>query len=260
MNVGMELVRDGKADAIVSMGNTGAFLAYSLRTLKRIKNVYRPAFPTIIPSRTGHFFISDSGANADCKPEWLVQFGIMTSIYAEQVLRIHNPRVGLLSNGEEEGKGNELTRLTRDLMEEADFNFIGNVEPKEALGGGVDVMITDGFTGNIVLKTLEAAARSMSELIKEEIMASTLTKVGGFLATPAFNRVRKKTDPFEIGGAPMLGVNGVVIAGHGRSNDIAIKNAINQAQKAVQSGVIDAITEKMSTWDKSQHKSSGEES
>jgi glycerol-3-phosphate acyltransferase PlsX len=243
MHVGTALVRDGQADAFVTAGNTGAALAIStLHTLRRIKGVRRPALTAIFPNLTGWVVAADIGANADCKPEYLVQFAVMASLYAELALNIKNPRVALLSNGEEEGKGNELVKETALLMRAASkLNYVGNVEPKETLNGKTDIVIHDGFSGNIFIKSIEATASMVSSLIRQEITASPLTTIGGALARPAFKRVNKRTDPFEIGGAPLLGVDGIVIIGHGRSNDVAIKNAIRQARQAVEGNVLEAI-------------------
>ncbi|MCK6578002.1 MAG: phosphate acyltransferase PlsX [Anaerolineae bacterium] len=242
MYIGMRLVQDGLADAFVTAGNTGAALSIAtLYALRRIPGVRRPALTGII--RTGDVALTllDVGANADSKPDWIAQFALMGEIYARLSLKIQRPRVGLLSNGEEEGKGNELVRTAAELVRALPINFVGNVEPKDLLSGGADVVVTDGFVGNITLKTLEAATRTMGDLIRAEITRSPLTALGGILARPAFRRVYKQVDPFEIGGAPLLGINGVVIIGHGRSNQIAIKNAVGQARKAVLGKVVDAI-------------------
>jgi phosphate acyltransferase len=186
--------------------------------------------------------MSDFGANSDSKPDWLVEFGIMASIYAKQALGIKEPRVALLSNGEEEGKGNELVHDTLPLMkQQTQFKFVGNMEPKEVLRGDTDIIVHDGFTGNIMGKTIEATAVMMDTVIRKEITSNPFTAIGGMLARPAFRRVRKRLDPSEIGGAVLLGVNGIVIIGHGRSNDIAIKNAIRQARQAVEGNVLQAI-------------------
>lgn len=243
MHVGMGLVSEGKADAFVSAGNTGAILAIAtLKTLRRISGVKRPALTAIFPNFTGHTVAADIGANADCRPEYLAQFAIMASLYAELALKMAKPRVSILSNGEEEGKGNELIKETLPLMHALkNINFVGNAEPKEVLSGETDVVIADGFTGNIFIKSIEATASMVSKIIKQEIKAGGLTLIGGALAQPAFKRVATRTDPSEIGGAPLLGVNGVVIIGHGRSNAWAIRNAIRQARDAVQSNVIEAI-------------------
>ncbi|MDX2160622.1 MAG: phosphate acyltransferase PlsX [bacterium] len=242
MHVGMNLVRDGSADAFVTAGNTGAALSIAtLFTLHRIPGIKRPALSAIVRLRGTSVVIVDAGANADSKPEWMAQFAVMGSIYAQNALQLANPRIGVLSNGEEEGKGSEQTRAAADLIARLPLNFIGNIEPKEMLKGGADVVVTDGFVGNICIKAMEAATSTMAAAIRDELTAGVLTKMGGLLSRPAFNRVRKQIDPFETGGAPLLGVNGVVIIGHGRSNAVAVKNAIGQARRAVEGRVIETI-------------------
>jgi glycerol-3-phosphate acyltransferase PlsX len=242
MHVGLGLVRDGKADAYVTAGNTGGVLAVAtLYTLKRIRGIKRPALAAILPMPTGRVVTLDIGANADCRPEYLLQFAHMGTIYAKAVLDSSKPRVALLSNGEEPGKGNTLVKESYKLLAKSDFDFIGNVEPKELVDCQADVVISDGFTGNILIKTLEATAKMLTSLLRDEIKSGPLTAAGGLLAKPAFGRVARQIDPFEVGGGPLLGVNGVVIVGHGRSNARAIKNAIGQARKAVEGGVVDAI-------------------
>ncbi|MCC7446180.1 MAG: phosphate acyltransferase PlsX [Anaerolineae bacterium] len=242
MAMGLNLVKDGKADAFVSAGNTGAVLAFAtLHTLRRIKGVKRPALTSLIQVMDKTVIFTDLGANADARADWLVQFAIMGSLYAERVMKTAKPRVAVLSNGEEEGKGNALVKETSALLAATDLNFIGNVEPKEMLTGAADVVVTDGFVGNIALKSMEALGDTLFTLIRQEVTASLLTKVAGALLRPALRNVYRQVDPFEIGGAPLLGVNGVVIVGHGRTNAKGIKNAIGQARKAVQGGVIDAI-------------------
>ncbi len=242
MHIGMNLVKDGKADAFVTAGNTGAALSIAtLFTLRRIPGVKRPALSAFVSLSGRAVILLDVGANADSKPEWLAQFALMGKIYAKGTLGLSNPGVGLLSNGEEEGKGNELVHEASALIAALPLNFVGNVEPKDLLKGDADVVVSDGFVGNIMLKSLEAASRVMGNMIREEIMHDTISKLGGLLARGAFQRVYKQVDPFEVGGAPLLGVNGVVIIGHGRSNEKAIKNAIGQARKAVAGHVIEAI-------------------
>ncbi len=242
MHVGMRLVRDGEADAYVSAGNTGGILAVAtLHTLKRIPGVKRPALAAILPVPAGQFITLDIGANADCKPEYLVQFALMGSVYAKGVLSRPEPRVALLSNGEERGKGNQLVKDATALLAESTLNFIGNVEPKEALACHANVVVHDGFSGNIFIKTIEATASMLTGLIRDEIRSGPVTAVGGLLAKPAFRRVAKRVDPFEVGGGPLLGVNGVVIVAHGRSNAAAIKNAVGQARRAVHGRVVEAI-------------------
>lgn len=242
MRVGMNLVRDGKADAFVSAGNTGGLLAVAtLHSVKRIRGVKRPAVTAVLPLAKGQVTLLDVGANADCRPEYLYQFGLMGSIYTERVLGIEKPRVALLSNGEEPGKGNALVKEAYELLKASDLNFVGNVEGKELIAAEADVVVSDGFTGNIALKTIEAVARMLNDLIRDELMSNPLTILGGLLAKPAFRRVAKKIDPFDVGGAPLLGVDGVVIGAHGRSNGWAIRNAIRQARLAVEGDIVNAI-------------------
>jgi phosphate acyltransferase len=241
MHVGMRLVREGEADAFVTAGNTGGVLAVAtLHTLRRIPGVLRPALSVIFPV-SGRPILLDIGANADCKPEYLAQFGLMGSLYSQLVMAVKHPRVALLANGEEEGKGNQLVKETAVLLKASDLNYIGNIEPKEFASGAADVVVTDGFIGNMVIKTSEAIAGHLTGQIRVEIKAGWLTSLGGLLAKPAFARVRKAMDPFEIGGAPLLGVNGVVILCHGRSNAYAIKQGVRQARQAVEQGVVAAI-------------------
>ncbi len=242
MHVGMRLVKDRQAEAFVTVGNTGAALAIALlQTLRRIEGIHRPALSAILFIKERPVILLDIGANADCRPEWLAQFGWMGSVYAENALGQKAPRVGLLSNGEESGKGSTLVQESAELLKQSGVNFIGNVEPKEILGGQVDVAVMDGFSGNILLKSMEAFGSTMFDLIRQELMVDWRSKAGGILARPAFRRVYRQIDPFETGGAPMLGVDGVVIIGHGRSNAYAIKNAIRQARSAVTGGIVEAI-------------------
>lgn len=243
MHVGLSLVKDGAADAFVTAGNTGAALSIAtLATLRRIPGIKRPALSALIGIGGRNVIVLDVGANTDCKSEWLLQFAMMGRIYAQAALGLTNPRVALLANGEEEEKGSEVVQQTHKLLRDmADINFVGNIEPKEMMKGGVDVIVCDGFVGNILLKSLEGATRLMVDLIREELMRTTVSKVGALLARPAFRRVAKQIDPNERGGAPLLGVNGVVIIGHGRSNGYAIKNAIGQARKAIDGRLIDTI-------------------
>ena len=242
MHVGMELIADGQADAFVTMGNTGAALAIAtLFTLKRIPGVKRPALSGIFPISGSYVTLLDLGANADSKPDWLVQFALMGHIYAENALSLSRPRVALLSNGEEEGKGNSLILEAGKTLAKTSLNYVGNVEPGDMVKGAADVVVADGFVGNIFVKTFEASASFITRTIREEIYASPLSMLGGLLVRPAFDRVRKRVDTSEIGGAPLLGVDGVVIIGHGRSDAETIKNAIHQAALAVEGQVITAI-------------------
>jgi glycerol-3-phosphate acyltransferase PlsX len=242
MAVGIDLVKSGAAQAFVTAGNTGAAGATAYFRLGTLPGIERPALAPVFPTRTGSCVVLDIGANPDCKPENLLQFGLMGSQYAERVRGVKRPRVGLLSNGEEAGKGNQLVREAYPLLAASGLNFIGNVEGKELLGGHADVVVTDGFTGNIMLKTSEAVARMITEVMREKIMAaSPLVKLGGALVRPALRSLRKLLDPSEEGAAPLLGVNGLVFIGHGRSDAQAIKNAVRVARQAAQANVLDSI-------------------
>ena len=245
MHIGMGLVKSGEGDAFVSVGNTGAVLGVAMLRrygLGRIPGIKRPGMGVIFPTIEQPFLI-DNGTNADCRPDYLLQFGIMGSLYMERVLGIENPRVGLISNGEEEGKGNDLIREAMPLLAASNLNFIGPIEPKEFMAGEAHVAVTDGFTGNMIMKTAEAIAKYMSDLIRDEIMANPVTMLGGLALRPAFKRVRSRLDPEEVGGAPLLGVNGVVIIGHGRSSAFAIKQAIRQARISVEKDIVGAIVD-----------------
>ncbi len=242
MAKGVDLVKNGEVDAFVTAGNTGAAMVTSLFRLGRIRGVDRPALAGPFPTATGICTVVDIGANPDCKPENLLQFGIMGSVYAERVRGIKNPRVGLIANGEEAGKGSTLVKETYPLLTGAKINFIGNVEGKEIFNGKVDVAVTDGFTGNVFLKATEAVAKLLIEKIRETIKGGNLpTKLGGALIRPALGSIRQMLDPSEEGAAPLLGVNGLVFIGHGRSDALAIKSAVRVAKNAVEAKVLDAI-------------------
>lgn len=243
MHVGLQMVRDGAADAFVSAGNTGGILGIAMLRqvgIGRIPGVKRPALGVVFPTEERPLLM-DNGANADCRPEWLVQFALMASLYVTRMLEVQNPRVALISNGEEEGKGNLLIKETIPLMQASGLNYVGNIEPKEFMRGAAHIGITDGFTGNIMIKTAEAIASYMSDRIRDALMANPLTILGGLLARPAFRQVRRRLNPDEVGGAPLLGINGVVIVGHGRSNAYAIKQAVGQARRMVEKEVVAAI-------------------
>ncbi len=238
MAVGMELLKSGQGEAFVTAGNTGGAMANALFRLGRIRGVKRPALTALFPTRRGHCAVLDIGANAECKPEYLVQFAILGSVYAEKVLGIANPRVGLLSNGEEPGKGNDLVKATYPLLSQSGLNFIGNVEGKELFGGEADVVVTDGFTGNVLLKGSEAVVKLLVETLKEALMASWRTKIGALLAKPAFEALQGMLNPDQIGAAPLLGIDGLVFVGHGRSNATAIVSAIRTAKQAVEANLL----------------------
>jgi len=242
MAVGIDLVKNGEAEAFVTAGNTGAASVTAYFRLGTIPGVDRPALAPVFPTATGSCVVTDVGANPDCKPENLLQFAIMGSIYAEKVRGVKNPKIGLLSNGEEAGKGNDLVKHTYPLLAESGLNFYGNIEGKELIGGKVDVAVTDGFTGNILLKSAEAVAKMLMDKIKEAIQTGGLrAKLGGLLVRPALKGIKKLMDPAEEGAAPLLGVNGLVFIGHGRSDAIAIKNAVRVANNAVKANVLESI-------------------
>ncbi len=241
MAVGMQLVKTGDGDAFITMGNTGGAMATALFTLGRIRGVKRPALTALFPVKGGHCVVLDIGANAECKPEYILQFAVMGSIYAEKVLGKNSPRVGLLSNGEEAGKGNQLVKESYPLLEEAGLNFIGNIEGKELFGGQADVAVMDGFTGNILLKSSEAVARLITETLRAELTSSLRTQIGALLSKPAFARIRQMMDPTEVGAAPLLGIDGLVFVGHGRSNAHALVSAIRVARQALEAQLLEAL-------------------
>lgn len=244
IRVGLELVKRGEADAFISAGNTGAVMATAMITLGPLPGVERPAIALIVPTLRGHSILLDVGANADCKARHLLQFAIMGDIYARQVMGKKSPTVGLLSIGEEESKGNELTREAFKALEEEPFlNFTGNIEGREVFSGTADVIVCDGFTGNIALKISESAAEFFTVLLKEELAKGFVGRVGAILARGAFQRFKKRVDYTEYGGAPLLGVRGVCIISHGRSTAKAIKNAIRVAAECVENRVIEHIME-----------------
>lgn len=241
MVVGVRQVREGKAQAFVSAGNTGAVMAAGLFELRRIRGIDRPALAAVFPTTTRGVLVIDVGANADSKPEHLAQFGLMGSVYMEKVFGIQRPRVGLLSNGEEETKGSATVQAAHPKLQALPINFVGNVEGKELPNGIVDVVVCDGFVGNVVLKLSEGLASTITGLIREEINASWVAKLFAIGVLPAFRRVRKRLDYSEYGGAPLLGLNGICIVGHGRSNAVAIKNAIRVAAQAAEHDVVGTI-------------------
>jgi glycerol-3-phosphate acyltransferase PlsX len=206
-----------------------------------MQNVERPGLTGIFPVKNGRCVVLDIGANPDCKPEFLVQFAIMGSIYAQKVLGVASPRVGLISNGEEAGKGNQLVKDTLPLLQAANVNFVGPIEGKELFGGQVDVAVTDGFTGNVLLKSSEAVAKLITEVLRKELKSSPITMLGAALSKPAFNKIKQMLDPGEIGAAPLLGINGLVFIGHGRSDAHALVSAIRTTRQAVEAKLLDEI-------------------
>jgi glycerol-3-phosphate acyltransferase PlsX len=237
IRVANELVKSGEAVAVISAGHTGAAMATSLFVLRPVEGVERPAIATFMPTVKGTSLILDVGANVDCKPNHLLQFAIMGEVYAKYLLKIPNPRVGLLSIGEEETKGNELTKEAFKLLTETSLNFIGNVEGRDVMSGKADVIVCDGFIGNVVLKVSEAVAEAIGVFIRENIGTSWTRKLGYLLMRPAFRSLKRRIDYAEYGGAPLVGINGISIIGHGRSSDLAVKNAIRVAAELARSEV-----------------------
>ena len=237
---GMLAVRNGEADGFVSAGSTGAVLAGGMFRLGRIPGIERPALAPLMPNGKGHFLLIDCGANVDCKPDWLVQFGLMGHAYMKGVMGMENPRVGLINIGAEAEKGNELVKTTYPLMENAGYNFVGNVEARDITADVADVLVADGFSGNLVLKFMEGVAGTLMGIIKNEMMSDFRGKLGGLIAKPAFRRVKKVMDYSEVGGAPLLGVQGAVVKAHGSSNGHAFACAIGQVIRMV-NGKVAAI-------------------
>lgn len=243
--VSTRMVKDGEADAIVSAGSTGAQMAAALLGIGRIKGIDRPAIVTVLPTLEGGKLVLDVGANPDAKPEHLVQYAMMGSIYAERILGIENPKVGLLNIGGEEGKGNELTQATYPLLKEVPLNFIGNIEGRDVPYGRADVVVCEGFVGNVLLKTTEGLAGALFQLIKEKITSTPVRKLGALAVKPGLKEIGKMLDYAEYGGAPLLGVNGISIICHGSSNEKAIFNAIRVAKECVESRFLEKIREEL---------------
>lgn len=245
--IGMLQVKEKQCDGFVSAGSTGATLAGGMFRLGRIPGVERPALAPLMPNGKGHFLLIDCGANVDCKPEYLVQFGLMGNAYMRGVMGMEKPRVGLINIGAEAEKGNALVKATYPLMEKAPYHFVGNVEARDITGDVADVLVADGFSGNLVLKFMEGLAGTLLGVIKKEIMADPISKIGGALAKPAFRRVKHLLDYTEVGGAPLLGVQGAVVKAHGSSNAHAFACAIGQAVKMVNGRVVEQIEEQLSS-------------
>lgn len=239
----LHAVKNKEADAIVSAGNSGALLSGATLIIGRIGMLERPALAPFIPTDKGFALLVDAGANADCKPEYLLDFALMGSIYSKYILNIENPKVGLLNIGGEEGKGNQLSIDTYGLLKDSGLNFIGNIESRYVLRGDADVIVTDGFAGNILLKSIEGTASYIMENLKKELMSSFRSKIGALLVKPALRNFKKKLDYGEVGGAMLLGVNAPVIKAHGSSDSIAIKNAIKQTKNILDSNVVNLIKE-----------------
>jgi glycerol-3-phosphate acyltransferase PlsX len=241
MAVGIDLVKKGEADAFVTAGNTGGAMTTAYFRLETIPGVERPALTATFPVKTGYCIVLDIGANPDCKPEHLLQFAIMGSIYANNVRGIDKPRIAILSNGEEGGKGNELVRNAYPLLLDSGLNFIGNVEGKELFAGEADVVVTDGFTGNVLLKSTEAVAKLIMDILRQQLKSNVISMIGGSLAKPSLEKIKAMLNPDEYGAAPLLGVNGLVLIGHGRSNAHALVSAIKVARQGVEANLLKSI-------------------
>jgi glycerol-3-phosphate acyltransferase PlsX len=247
MSVCARMCREQRADGWISAGNSGAILAAALFIQGRIKGVERPALGSIVPTQNGFAYFLDVGANVDSKPEYMVQFALMGSVYAREMLGRANPRVGLLSNGEEEGKGDELVRETTKRLKGLLDGFIGNVEPKDIYGARADVIVADGFVGNVAIKMAEATAEFLFRNLRDEIPKTMRGKLGGLLIRPGVRQLRSRVDWREFGGAPLLGIDGVAVVAHGRSDARAIKNAIRVTRDAVQNQLVGKIRAEVGT-------------
>lgn len=241
IRVAADAVRDGRAAALFSAGHTGASVMASIAAFGRLPGIERPALATIIPTRHAPAVLLDSGAMVECRPQHLVQFATMGSAYARLAFGHPSPRVGLLSVGEEEGKGNELTKEAHQLLKSAPVNFVGNVEGREIYAGTVDVIVCDGFTGNVILKTSEGLVETVEALLHAELQSTFGSQIGYLLSAKAFRKFRKRVDYSEFGGAPLLGVNGICIVGHGRSSAKAVRNAVTMAARAVNEGLLEKL-------------------
>jgi len=246
--VGLKLVKEKEADAFVSIGNTGAVVYLSRKELGALNGVERPALALLVPTLTGKTLLTDVGANANCSANHLVQFALMGEVFMKAVMGIENPRIALMSIGEEGNKGNELTRQVNKKLKSSSMNFIGNVEGKDIYSGKADVIVSDGFTGNIALKTSEGVVSNFARMARTEIMKNIFVKIGFFLMKSHLKRFYKKMDYAEYGGAYLLGINGVCIVGHGRSNPVAIKNAVRLARDYVKGKVLEKIHERVQNY------------
>jgi glycerol-3-phosphate acyltransferase PlsX len=259
MTLALQLVRDGKALGAVSAGNSGAMMAASLFTLKRITGVERPALGGVFPTRESACLVIDMGANTDCKPEYLQQFALMGSIYMERIFGIQSPRIALLANGEEESKGNQQVVETHQLLKASapalGLNFIGNIEGRDIPAGAADVVVCDGFVGNVVLKLSEGISEVLIGMLRAQMTSTLINKLAAAVLLPGLRKVFKRLDYAEYGGVPLLGINGSAIVAHGRSNATAIKNALRVARQTAETGVADAIAQglvKLDTQEKGQ--------
>jgi glycerol-3-phosphate acyltransferase PlsX len=245
IRVAFNLLKEGRVNAVVSTGNSGATMAAGMFVLKRIPGIERPAIATVVPNLKDQTLVLDVGGNVDCKPLHLVQFALMGSVYASQMLGKPSPRVGLLSNGEEESKGNELTREANQILKRTSLNYVGYTEGRDIYNANIDVVVCDGFVGNVVLKVSEGLAEAIGAILKEEFGSRFLSKLGYLLARPALKAFKKKVDYAEYGGAPLLGVQGTAMICHGSSNPLAIMNAIKMAHDSETHQVVSKMSERL---------------
>ena len=244
---GMLAVRVGEADGFVSAGSTGAVLLGGMLRLGRVRGIERPALAPLIPSNNGQFLLIDCGANVDCQPEYLYQFGLMGDAYMRLVMGLDKPRIGLANVGDEAEKGNALTKASFPLLQDGPFHFVGNIEARYFTDDRTDVLVCDGFDGNLILKYTEGLAATLLHFIKRELMADTRSKLGALLAKPAFRRVKQLLNQDEVGGAPMLGLQGAVVKAHGSSSGYAFASAIRQAVRMAEANVAQAIADQLNT-------------
>ncbi len=245
INRAIDLVKEGQADAIFSAGSTGAQVASSQLKLRTLDGIQRPAIATVFPSPTKPFVLLDAGANTDCTPEMLLQFAVMGMVYSREILKVPNPRVGLMSIGEEDAKGNATTKETFTLLSRSGLNFAGNIEGHDLFEGEVDVVVCDGFVGNVVLKTSESVAHAVSVWLKQEFKANLIRIFGAICLVGALKSLKRKLDPSQYGGAPLLGVRGVSIIGHGSSNATAVFNGIRTSAEAVKQDINHLIVDEV---------------
>jgi glycerol-3-phosphate acyltransferase PlsX len=241
MAVGLKLVQLGQADAFVTAGNTGAAAFNAITILKRMPGISRPALAAIIPTKKGKSIFLDTGVNADCRPDFLLEFAVLGTAYASKVFNVSSPKVGLLSIGEEPEKGNQLVKDAYKLLQSSALNFYGNVEPKEIFAGHVDVVISDGFSGNVFIKSSEAVGKLITDVLKESISSSFVSKIGYLLAKSSFAKLKKMMDPAETGAAILLGVNGLAFIGHGRSDARALISAVKLARRTVDNHLLEEL-------------------
>ncbi|MFZ7132066.1 MAG: phosphate acyltransferase PlsX [Eubacteriales bacterium] len=243
--LGMKRIKEDKKSVFVSAGSTGALLAGGLLLVGRIKGIQRPALTVMLPTKKGFTLLLDAGANADCKASYLKQFAIMGGIYAEHIMGISSPKIGLVNIGSEEKKGNELTKETYALLKDTELNFIGNIEGRDVVGGLADVLVADGFTGNTVLKVTEGVGQFIMDALKESLTSSARAKLGALLLKPSLRSFKKRLDYKEVGGAPLLGINGGIIKAHGSSDHKAMYNAIKQAVHFAEKNILEEISHKI---------------